>query len=151
MATGKAEPRGPKGSLYKLAEQAPGKLSDKVLKDACEFQLKNGGLAADDDTEMVNLELNPVWWFAIARAQGSRHGKSSRFPIVEAEQAAQPFAPTLSAGADGTELATNACCPSCVPVPDAEECEAQRVPWDAVYIYTVRRSRLRRWFHSFRS
>jgi hypothetical protein len=69
MATGKAEPRGPKDPLYKLAEQASGNLTDKVLKDACEFQLKNGGLADDDDTEMVNFALNPVWWFAIARAR----------------------------------------------------------------------------------
>jgi hypothetical protein len=69
MATGKAEPRGPKGPLYKLAEQASGKLTDKVLKDVCEFQLKNGGKADDDDTEMVNFMLTPVWWFAIARAR----------------------------------------------------------------------------------
>jgi hypothetical protein len=69
MATGKAEPRGPKGPLYKLAEQADGKLTDKVLKDVCEFQLKNGGQSDDDDTEMVNFMLTPVWWFAIARAR----------------------------------------------------------------------------------
>jgi hypothetical protein len=69
MATGKAEPRGPKGPLYKLAEQASGKLTDKVLKDTCEFQLKNGAQSDDDDGEMVNFMLNPVWWFAIARAR----------------------------------------------------------------------------------
>jgi hypothetical protein len=39
------------------------------LIDACEFQLKNGGQADSDDTEMVNFALNPVWWFAIARAR----------------------------------------------------------------------------------
>lgn len=95
MATGKAKARGPKGALYRLSEQATGKLTDKVLKDVCEFQLKNSGATEDDDVEFVNFELIPVWWFALERA---RRGLGLETPRPEHPLFATPFAtlpPTL--------------------------------------------------------
>jgi hypothetical protein len=34
---------------------------------------------------------------------------------------------------EGSELAKQACCVECVPVPDAAECEVERVTWDELY------------------
>jgi hypothetical protein len=35
--------------------------------------------------------------------------------------------------AEGSELAMQACCVECVPVPDAAECEVERATWDELY------------------
>lgn len=73
MATGRAKPRGPHGPLLRLAQRALDKtLAPKLLADACEFQVKNGGIADDDGMELSSYALIPVWWFALARARAAR-------------------------------------------------------------------------------
>jgi len=63
----------PKGPLRDLARVGLDKtLPEKLLTEACEFQISNMGVRDDDGVEFVNFELIPVWWYALKKLRDER-------------------------------------------------------------------------------
>jgi len=89
MSTGKTKATGPDGPLRRLASKMTGPIAPKGLMDACEFQLRNSGATEKDGVEFVNFELDPVWWFALARA---RKGLGLDTPVPDHPLFSTPFA-----------------------------------------------------------
>lgn len=53
-------------------------------------------------------------------------------PVVDPCEGVVCETPAVSCD-EGSELATQACCVACVPVPDAAECQVERAAWDELY------------------
>ena len=73
---------GPSGPISKLVARWDGELTNKVLVDVCELQLKQR-------VQFVNFETTPIWYFALERL---RRMRGLETPLPEHPLFATPFA-----------------------------------------------------------
>jgi hypothetical protein len=104
---------GPEGALSWLEEDFSSVSVRAVDSGSCEFTI---GVEGGSSTLSVQADL-----------------VVTGVPVVIPDPCESVTCEPVSSCPDGEELADRECCPTCVPVPDAQQCEHERASFDELY------------------